>query len=58
MFKQTGIDTINIILIVYLPATLSKHCGQKNIVIIHLNTVNIKIHLLYENKHNLHTNIL
>jgi hypothetical protein len=31
---------------------------KKNIVIIYFNTVNIKIHLLYENKHNLHTNIL
>ena len=35
-----------------------KNNDLQNINIIYFNTVNIKIHLLYENKHNLDANIL
>jgi hypothetical protein len=58
-----------VVIIICISKKNRQHNGQKkkykrtnndlhNINITYFNTVNIKIHLLYENKHNLDVNIL
>ena len=67
--EQTAQWPNKVVIIICISKKNRQHNGQKkkykrtnndlhNINITYFNTVNIKIHLLYENKHNLDVNIL